>query len=590
MNEYIIKQKIKNAKIISFDIFDTLLVRPFLEPKNVFDFLSKHLQEPEFAYKRSVAEDELRIEGNYFPTYDDIYKHLPTNFNYIKEIERQFEIDTLFANPFVKKIYNYAKELDKRIIIVSDMYFDEATLKTILTKNGYDKYEKIYISAYKKKCKYDGSIFPDIVEDCNVKTSDILHIGDNKIADYISPQKFGIKAFRIKAPRDNFLQNHKFLKKFCNQNKDNLTVGIILGLIIKNMLLKKQNLNYWYNFGYFWGGPFCYGLSEFIIESMKSIGLNELICVARDGYSIEKIVNLLDKSLKTYYVYASRSINLMINLDCSTELSWTHRPSSIVRLYRDLSEEFNKRCKNIVFVNDEDYINVINSNMDILKPLSNKILEQYAHYINKFKINDSNIALFDISGGAFNSYKLLNKVLNNKKITGLYWYAIKNSEIIYKQYLKSTNNTVKNYELLEFIITAPELPIKLLDTKGDFIRINNVYETERANSYKYVSEGEIDWAQDYLNTFKYVIPLDPKILVEYLNVFCDSYTFKDVKQFSKIYHGCDEAHTQYKKLLPQKKIKFKFLEKIFSLKNKNNHKVLTILGIRISFKRIKDNG
>lgn len=51
-----LKNTIQKAKIISFDIFDTLLLRSFLEPKDVFLALEKAENCPEFFKYRSEAE------------------------------------------------------------------------------------------------------------------------------------------------------------------------------------------------------------------------------------------------------------------------------------------------------------------------------------------------------------------------------------------------------------------------------------------------------------------------------------------------------------------------------------------------------
>ena len=62
-----LKLKINSVKIISFDIFDTLLLRSFLEPKDVFLALEKAENCPEFFKYRSEAEpkawEKLGLDG-----------------------------------------------------------------------------------------------------------------------------------------------------------------------------------------------------------------------------------------------------------------------------------------------------------------------------------------------------------------------------------------------------------------------------------------------------------------------------------------------------------------------------------------------
>lgn len=583
---YINRIKIKNAKVISFDIFDTLLLRPFYEPQNAFDFLGEILEEPDFGKIRKSAEQELRVnENNNYPNFDEIYSHLPQKFSYIKEIERNLEKETLFANPNLKEIYNYAQKLGKKIIIVSDMYYDPNTLKDFLNKNGYFGFSQIYVSAYEKKSKYEGALFNKILEDLKIKPSDMLHIGDNKISDYKSPKKKGIKTILISAPNKTFYKRNKRFREFITKNKGNLTAGIILGLTIKKTLLNKElSSNYWEDFGYFWGGPFIYALSNFCIQSMKKDKIDNLICVARDGYSVEKVIKLIAPEIKTNYIYAGRSINLLISLDCCDKLAWTHKSYSLICLYRELSEDFNKKCYSVDLSKAENRVKLINDNKEILAPISEQIYNSYIKYLSSFNLKDSKLAMFDISGGEFNSYKLLKRTLPNCEIVPHYWYAIKNNSIPFKRLSENKGYKVKNYELLEFIVTAPELPIKSIDANVNFIRVENKYENIRKDCYCYVSNGEIEWSKDFLKTYKNLISFEPQILCEYLNIFCNHPTKKDFKFFAKIYQGIDEAHTIYRKILTPKN---NLLQSIFSSKNCGKHKVLTILGIKIKFKRTK---
>lgn len=582
---YVNKIKIKNAKVISFDIFDTLLLRPFYEPQNVFDFLGEILQEPDFGNVRKSAEQELRNKNNNYPNFDEIYNHLPEKFSYIKEVEQNLEKETLFANPKLKDIYDYAQKLGKEIVIISDMYYDERTLQDFLNKNGYFGFSKIYVSASEKMSKQKGDLFDKVLKDLQIKPSDMLHIGDNKIADYKSPKRRGIKALHINAPNKVFYKKNKRFREFITKNKNDLTGGIILGLAVKKTLSNKNTLSdYWKNFGYFWGAPFIYALSNFCIQSMKKDGINDLICVARDGYSIEKVVNILAPEIKTHYVYAGRSINLLINLDCTDELAWTHKSHSLISLCRELSEEFNKKCNSVDLSKAENRIKLIEDNKSVLAPISEQVYKSYVKYLSSFNLQNTKLAMFDISGGEFNSYKLLKRTLTNCEIIPHYWYAIENKAIPFKRLSENNGYKVNNYELLEFIVTAPEPPIKSIDTDGNFIRVENKYENHRKDCYCKVSDGEIEWCKDFLETYKNLISFEPRVLCEYLNIFCDHPTKKDIKFFSKIYQGMDEAHTIYRKILTPKT---NLLQNIFSVKNIGKHKVFTILGIKVKFERTK---
>ena len=585
----ILKRKIRKAKVISFDIFNTLLVRPFIKPENTFDFLGELLKEPDFAKYREDAESTLRTKGIGYATYDDIYSILPERYHYIKEIECKFEKKILFLNPKMKDVYDYALSLNKRIILTTDMYYSSEFISELLHENGYHSFERIYVSGELKKAKYDFTLFPYIINDLKIKPQEILHIGDTKLSDFDAPKKVNMSAYLIESPINIFIKKYPTLTSYIDSHKDNLTSGIIIGLAIKNMLLNPSKTNYWNFIGYFWAGAFCFGLSEFIVSEMRKDNRKELICVARDGYTIEKIVNLIEPSIKTHYIYAPRSINLITSIDYNEELPWTHKAKSIVKLFCKESNKFYQIYQKCSPKTQAEYIKLIENNRSLLNPIAKSIYATYIKYLEKFAVHDNRIALFDITAGAYSSLKILSKSYPNKDILGLYFFALENKNFNYRKYSEPDKNAVYNYELLELFVTAPELPVSSIDLNGKFKTIDNKYEKFRMKIYKYIFEGELLWAKNYIDTYNFTINFDSNALIDFINIFCETYSLKDYLNFRCVYHGFDEAHTIYKRLL-----RFRLylnlkniLKFIFSIKNAQNHihKIITILGIKIKIKK-----
>ena len=50
--------RIKEKKIVSFDVFDTLVIRPFVKAEEVFDYLEREYHAKGFAEKRKEAEEK----------------------------------------------------------------------------------------------------------------------------------------------------------------------------------------------------------------------------------------------------------------------------------------------------------------------------------------------------------------------------------------------------------------------------------------------------------------------------------------------------------------------------------------------------
>ena len=111
----------------------------------------------------------------------------------------------------------------------------------------------------------------------------------------------------------------------------------------------------------------------------------------------------------------------------------------------------------------------------------------------------------------------------NKNIYAVYWIInsqADNTNMDYKTYQKKFNNCIHNHNVLEFIITAPELPIKYIDKNLNFIRINNKEEVDRMNYYSIIYEQEINFCKDLLLTFKdYNVNFACNELVNLINTF-----------------------------------------------------------------------
>ena len=220
-----LKRKIcsPEIKFVSFDIFDTLIQRPFLNPADMFHFLTY-----EYNKERSAFVDfyTIRVEAESYRkgkesfvrpsieeiTLDDIYDEIAEQTLIPKEtLERlkkmEIELETHFSEPrkIGKELYELALEAGKKIIICSDMYLPIEVVKEILKQNGFEGYEKFYLSSDVKKRKSQKSLFYHIAKELNIKnTKSILHIGDNYFSDVENPKACGWESFHLPNSIDMF--------------------------------------------------------------------------------------------------------------------------------------------------------------------------------------------------------------------------------------------------------------------------------------------------------------------------------------------------------------------------------------------------
>jgi len=182
--------------VISFDVFDTLIFRPFKEPTDIFEIIGEKLNSKYFKEKRVRAELKARKMLNKEISIHDIYEIMEEETGIRKEtgidIEFQTEKELCYANTYLMKVFNTLVSMAKDIIIISDMYLPQCLLEEIMIAKGYQGYKKIYISCDYNCSKRDGGLYNLVLKDIGSKS--LVHIGDNIISDVISAKKFKIKA------------------------------------------------------------------------------------------------------------------------------------------------------------------------------------------------------------------------------------------------------------------------------------------------------------------------------------------------------------------------------------------------------------
>lgn len=172
--------------IISFDVFDTLVFRPFTHPTHLFKLITKSRI---FLYKRERAEKTLSLLTKKIPNIFEIYNYIeaePSN-------EIIAELELCYANPIMKDIYNKLKKMGKKIIVTSDIYLPKDIMKQLLVNCGYTDLADLYISCDLNMSKSNGSLF-EYIRKLYGDNKSIIHIGDNYFSDVINAQKHNLHA------------------------------------------------------------------------------------------------------------------------------------------------------------------------------------------------------------------------------------------------------------------------------------------------------------------------------------------------------------------------------------------------------------
>lgn len=321
---------------VSFDLFDTLVDRPFVQPHELFQFIEPMVRERTgniyfpFHHLRREAERKAREANGHRieVTLDEIYDQLAlaTGFpkallNDIQALELQAELALVGPRRGMVRTWHMAQSWGKWRSILTDIYLEEHVIRTLLAKHGLADFDLLFVSATERIRKEDGTVYPDYLAkvrqlDPGVKT--YLHVGDNPRADGEMACKFGLEAVVIPKAMDQ-LRKTELGKVFQNAlSAPSFDSSIHLGLVANRFFsaptsahktgsLCDGNL---FNVGYGVLGPFVLGYVQWVIRRMQAHKVDHAYFLARDGYLVMKVYEAMKRVLPNLpdhsYLYCSR--------------------------------------------------------------------------------------------------------------------------------------------------------------------------------------------------------------------------------------------------------------------------------------------
>lgn len=313
-DEFTVEQyvsKLSSYDIISFDVFDTLIFRPLSLPTDVFYLIGHEFGIMDFKNIRTWAEWDARVkynakEGNMEIGLADIWNNVQDDVGISSELgqktEMEIEKKLCYANPFMLSVWKKLQEMNKKIIIVSDMYLPKECIEQILVNAGFSGAKKIYVSNEFHKSKADGTLYKKVLSDLKVdngKVPSIIHIGDNPHSDQRQAQKAGLHIL----PYQNVNKNILLYRAF----DMSLLVGSAYRALISNKLYcGVSSYSMEYEYGYIYGGLFVVGYCTFIHEYCKKNQIDKVLFLSRDGDTLKQVYDYLYPEQDTIYVYWSR--------------------------------------------------------------------------------------------------------------------------------------------------------------------------------------------------------------------------------------------------------------------------------------------
>ncbi len=203
-----LQEQLSDASVVSFDLFDTLLIRKVLFPEDVFSLVSVKTRGicPEgfnyLFYRQSVRD----LPGE--PDLEEMYHEIGRRSGQPWNVLRQFmdaEIETeqkvLCARAGVAELLERLASEGKRIVLTSDMYLPSSILEPVLRREGITAYEKLFVSCEYHVRKATG-LFRHVMEEMNVPGETIAHIGDDAEADGRAARAAGFRPILLPTTKE----------------------------------------------------------------------------------------------------------------------------------------------------------------------------------------------------------------------------------------------------------------------------------------------------------------------------------------------------------------------------------------------------
>lgn len=548
---------IAEHEVISFDIFDTLLVRQTLLPTDIFEMVDQKYQDllPEnvsFAKERISAERELYLSTN--PTIQEIYLSLADRTGILDEIalflmnkEIGEETDMLQPRQAMLRVVRAAVQCGKTICCTSDMYLPADILGKILKDSGYPIFDSIFVSCDHRSSKNSG-LFETLRK--RYQGERILHVGDNEISDGQMALEYGIDSVFLISSIYHMAQDSN-LREALNAD-DSLAGRISTGALFSHMFndpflfsktMGRVRIYSEYEFGYWFLEPILRLFIEWMVSECEKKDIDYVLLASRDGWIIKKLLDTRQKykasCFEYEYFYASRSACTLAGVKTREDVIYAAGLAFDGDIKMVLEKRFllrkNQLSEKKKGETDEVYLEQY---YDLILENAKKYRYGYKNYIESLKIGGKRVGFFDfVSSGTCQFW--LEKIMN-VQLYGLYFIhsldphkanldiaSMYEPKCVYEK----QSRMYDNYLLMENIMTSPEPTLSRIDENGELIFEQDTRTKSDRSKLEQIHQGILDAFEMHI---KKNVPAVSRELAEiYVNFVRNEYCQREFDYFDE---------------------------------------------------------
>jgi predicted HAD superfamily hydrolase len=301
--------KSTRIKLIAFDIFDTLLCRPLLDPETIKAIVSRRVGgEAGHLYKeyRTIAECQARDAKGLDVGLDEIYTHLgelaglsDSLLGELRHIEEEVEKASLELRRDVLRLYKDALASGKPIALITDMFLPRAVIEMYLRMFDIDGWDALFVSSEVGLRKDKGKLYQHVLAHYAIEPAEMLMVGDNERSDVQIPCDMGASFLHLLRPVELARGLPRFFSLIASHERSgDIDAEITLGLVVRKNFTPIHYPTFDpdslvqvtpYNFGYSLAGPILVSFAQWLLQKSHEDGVDRLYFLSREGKLIKQI-------------------------------------------------------------------------------------------------------------------------------------------------------------------------------------------------------------------------------------------------------------------------------------------------------------
>lgn len=331
--------EIDKHDVVSFDVFDTLITRPVAHHGAVLDLvearLARQLVDEALlqsvlavgGYKRLRLDAGVRAMRKAQASGREEFE-VPSLLEEMSElagISREQAV-TLFSHELAVErrlvlprergvqLLRAARAAGKRVILVSDTYFDKSFVLELLERAGISGFDHLYVSSELGLLKKTGALFRKIRE--LEGSARFLHIGDNRVSDEQMSTREGWTGRHLPAVFARYQDSPSVKRAWARVDlRRSLSSSVLHGLVASRYGDTPARDGSDFDgdpvrLGFEAAGPMFLAFAMWVLRESERRGDEDIYFLARDGFLVKQIYDRLIaagfRGPKSHYLLASR--------------------------------------------------------------------------------------------------------------------------------------------------------------------------------------------------------------------------------------------------------------------------------------------